>query len=143
MSATLMEHVWRTSRAKGSAKMVLLAIANAAGDDQMADLTISEIAAAAEIKERQTQRCLRAIEALGELVIATVHGRAQRNHFIVTLSLEKVSPTTPFSDRTSEKVSPMTPFSDEKASPMTPIAEKASSMTPFPLAPPDMPDRSN
>ncbi|HEV2235142.1 MAG TPA: hypothetical protein VGR57_00640 [Ktedonobacterales bacterium] len=41
MSATLIELVWQRSRSSGSAKMVLLAFANAAGDDQMADLTVA------------------------------------------------------------------------------------------------------
>jgi Helix-turn-helix domain len=78
-----MERVFTSSKARGSARLVLLAIAWHAHDDgTQAYPKVRTLAAEANLKERQVQNILRRLEASGELV---VERRPHRTHLMTVV----------------------------------------------------------
>lgn len=70
-----MNHVWQFSRQKGSALLVLLAIADNANDQGVAWPSEKTIAGKARMSERQIRRIVHAIAEDGELAIEARRGR--------------------------------------------------------------------
>ena len=62
---------WVQSKAKGTARLVLMVIGDAAGDDDLATLTAKQIAAKAHCGIRSVPRAVARLEALGELEVVS------------------------------------------------------------------------
>lgn len=89
MSGRATTAVYDHSRHDASRLLVMLAIANAANDAQVAWPGIDEIARNARIGERQTQYVLRDLEASGELYRALGGGRRNTTRYLITLGLDE------------------------------------------------------
>jgi hypothetical protein len=89
MSVFVSGCVWRHARAKGSNLLVLLAIADIAGDDGIArpewDTSIANLARKTRLSERAVQYCIRDLEKDGELSTYAPHGRARANTYQVLI----------------------------------------------------------
>ncbi len=89
MSIEIMNAVWRTSRASGRQKLVLLAIADHQGE-QGAWPSIATLARMVNASERSVQRDIQELSKMGELLIepqsAPGLGQYKANRYWVTLS---------------------------------------------------------
>jgi len=96
-----MNAVWASSSHGGTARLVLLAIADRADDNGYAWPSARELGERAGVTQRQAQRIISQLVASGELEIAEPGGgRARSNHYRVTVrnydirAVENVSETT-------------------------------------------------
>lgn len=87
MSISVMNWVWDHSRSRHGARLVLLAIADRAGDNGNADVSVLELARKAFLSERAVQMATRELAAMGELVIAYNGGHAGRNSYRVVMNV--------------------------------------------------------
>lgn len=108
MSVHVVAPVWRYSEAKGTALLVLLALADNANDDGFAWPSLDTIAAKCRISKRQTIRVIDALAQSGELAVIRGGGRESStgkgipNHYRVEVpALQK-------------KGAKMAPFGSEK-----------------------------
>lgn len=89
MSVYVSGCVWKHSQSKGSDRLVLLAIADIAGDDGVAlpiwDTSIKTLAAKTMLSERGVQYCIRNLQTIGELAILAPGGRYRANTYQVLL----------------------------------------------------------
>lgn len=93
MSVRVMTQVFHASRAKLADRLVLLAIADCADDDGHAWPGLEKIAHKACVSVRTAQRCLRNLEALGELHIELQAGPYTVNRYqILPLRGDNLSP---------------------------------------------------
>lgn len=74
MSIRVMAKIWKSSQARGGELLVLLAIADFADDDGIAYPSVSTLGKKARLSERQVQRAIRRLTALGELAVETGKG---------------------------------------------------------------------
>lgn len=111
MSVECMTRVWKSSKHKGSQLLLLLAIADHAGDEGFAWPGIPSLAKKTRMSERHTMRMLDELEHSGELLISKSGGK---NHqYIVTIGLtteeiNKTAITKMFKISTPDKSSPLT-----------------------------------
>lgn len=92
MSIRIMTNVWENSRASGTARLVLLAIADNANDEGISWPSKATIARKTLVSERQVQRIIQDLAAIGELEITRErHGRTTRNVYRV-VPVEASSP---------------------------------------------------
>jgi len=75
MSIGWMNHVWEHSQQKGTALLLLLAIADHANDDGLCWPSVGRLAEKARTTKRQAQRLIAELEAAGELVVERGDGR--------------------------------------------------------------------
>ena len=88
MSIKAMNWVWEHSRTIGNDRLLLLAIADRASDEGMdAWPSIKTLAKKTKLHERTVQRCLKNIEALGELEIRHSEGAHGTNVYIVRMDV--------------------------------------------------------
>lgn len=86
MSIKVQSFVWENSKAKGSALLLLLAIADHAHDDgDGAYPSVETLAAKCRQSERNTQRLLRELEAMGEIVIKDQAGPRGCNVYLIPM----------------------------------------------------------
>lgn len=89
MGMKAMTKVWEWSRSSGNDRMVLLAIADHANDDDECFPGVARIAKKSRISERTVQRCFKNLEKLGELIIKEGEGFSTKggktNLFIITV----------------------------------------------------------
>lgn len=99
MSIKAMNWVWECSKTIGTDRLVLLAIADRASDEGMdAWPSIGTLAKKTRLHVRTVQRCIRNVEALGELEIRTKEGTHGTNVYIVrmdALALQSSSRSNP------------------------------------------------
>lgn len=76
MSVRVMQSVWEQSQSTGSARMILLAIADCANDEGLAWPSLSTIATKANVDRRTVMRCLGKLEVSGELERVSHGGRS-------------------------------------------------------------------
>lgn len=69
MSVHISDRVWSLSKSRGSHRLVLLALADAADSDGIAAMTVAELAAKVRVTTRQAQRIVRDLERDGELEV--------------------------------------------------------------------------
>lgn len=69
--------------------LVMLAIANAANDAQVAGVSIDEVARNSRISERQAQNIMSALEASGEIYRSLGGGRRNTTRYLITLGLDE------------------------------------------------------
>lgn len=69
------QYVWQHSKAKGTARLVLLAIADHANDDGEADPGENRLASMAAVSNRTVRTALQDLETAGEIVIQPRSGR--------------------------------------------------------------------
>ena len=74
MSISIMSMVWAHSKSTGSARLVLLAIADFSDDSGRAYPSVSTLAKKAAISERTAQYCIRELVTLGELSVGENDG---------------------------------------------------------------------
>ena len=89
MSGRATTAVYDHSTHDASRLLVMLAIANAANDAQVAWPGIDEIARNARISERQAQNVLRDLETSGELCRSLGGGRRNTTRYLITLGLDE------------------------------------------------------
>lgn len=95
MSIAVMTQVWDTSKEKGTALLLLLALADFANAEGIAWPSIETLAQRARISERQTQYIIHSLEADGELYVMQAIGRGNVNRYFIPhgLQSEKVERT--------------------------------------------------
>ncbi len=82
-----MSWVWAHSAAEGIERLVLLAIADQAGDDGgQAWPSVQRLAAKARVSVRTVQRAIRALQARGELAVQVNAGMRGANLYTVLMS---------------------------------------------------------
>lgn len=126
MSVRVMSWVWEHSRAEGTDRLVLLAIADSAGDDGgNAFPSIETLADKAKVSTRTVQRSIRSLTLLGEVSVTPNAGRHGTNVYQVRMDRQPVTPVNlaPVPDshpgqsvtgdeRVTEGVTPVTPGGD-------------------------------
>ena len=85
MSIKVMTQTWKVSQQQGGALLILLAIADFADDEGMAYPSISTLAKKARLSRRHTQRILRRLVRVKELIIHPGKGQHGSNLYQVTL----------------------------------------------------------
>jgi hypothetical protein len=80
-----MTSVWKQSRHRGGALLVLLALADYADDDGECWPSVLRLASKARLSERQTQEVLRRLEAAGEIAVQLAAGPKGSNLYTVLL----------------------------------------------------------
>jgi hypothetical protein len=85
MSFDVTAAVWRRSRARGAAKLVLLALANYANRDGGCYPSVAALVGKTGLSRRAVQDGLRQLEALGEIVTARGGGRRRPSEYRITL----------------------------------------------------------
>lgn len=83
MSNRWMNMVWKSSKHKGTARLVLLAIADHANDDGECWPSIARIADHANISKRQAVRIVAELEADGSLQIQRGDGRNHTSRYLI------------------------------------------------------------
>ena len=79
VSVEVLTTCWKHSRARGTDLLVLLALADIANDEGECWPSIFHLAKKCRIDERTTQRRIRSLEGLGEVVVVRCGGRASRH----------------------------------------------------------------
>lgn len=79
MSVAVMTTCWKHSRARGTDLLVLLALADIANDDGECWPSIPHLAKKCRIDTRTTQRRIRSLEELGEVIVVVGGGRASKS----------------------------------------------------------------
>lgn len=97
MSVEATTAVWRTSRATGCARLVLLALADYANDDFTAWPSVDSLAKKALISERTVRYALRSLEEAGEIATQVASGQHGSNRYVLTVCRRFY---TPAEDRT-------------------------------------------
>lgn len=87
MSTHVSARVWKRSRSKGSARLVLLYLADNADDQGYCWPKVATIAEAANISERQARAALATLEADGELAFIAGQGRGHVSVYAVLAGL--------------------------------------------------------
>lgn len=87
MSVQASARVWEHSRSKGSARLVLLALANNADEHGYAWPSVATLATAANISERQARAAIAALEADEELALIAGQGRGHVSVYVVIVGL--------------------------------------------------------
>jgi hypothetical protein len=82
----LLDRTWRHSRAKGGDLLVLLGIADFSNDDGIAYPSVATLARKARLTPRNTQRSIRRLVGLGELVVERGCGPHGTNLYRITLA---------------------------------------------------------
>lgn len=119
-----MTPLWERTTARGSALLVLLAIADRADASGLACASVEALARMVHLTDRQVQKIVRALEVEGELYVDRGSGRGRTSAYrVLALVPERANPTTPFEPTEggaaeSERVNP----SVERANPATPVA---------------------
>lgn len=126
MSIRAMNHVWDHSKASGSALVVLLAIADAANDEDWSSwISVPRLSEKTRLSERQLQRILRALEAAGELIVEEGAGkktpRGATNLYTIP---QGVTSTSPGDIHDTGGVTPMSPVG------VTPMSPRSISSDP-------------
>ena len=89
MSIRVMSQVWEHSHATGGQLLVLLAIADFSNDDGEAWPSVPTLAKKARISERHTQRVVKQLKAMGELVVdSKASGQWGTNIYRIALKTE-------------------------------------------------------
>ena len=110
MSIRVMSWVWENSRAEGTDRLVLLALADYAGDDGYAYPSVARLALKARISTRTVQRCIRSLMALGEVTVSPNQGRGGANVYRVQMrQFDTPANLTPVPDSHPDNSSPVTP----------------------------------
>jgi len=112
MSLRVSRRVWKDSRHRGRALLVLLAIADFADDSGLAWPSMTALVHKARVPERTMHRVLAALEASGEVVVQRRVGRGKTNHYLVATGQGKGATLTPFP--ASQKDAHMAPFTDTR-----------------------------
>ena len=90
MSIRVMARVWEHSRAAGGQLLVLLAIADFADDHGTAWPSVPTLAKKARISERHTQKVIKQLKGMGELVVdPKASGHWGTNLYKITLKAER------------------------------------------------------
>ena len=89
MSIKIMTRVWDLSEHKGTARLLLLALADHASDDGVAWPGIPRLAHKTKVTERQVKRLLRTLEQSGELYTNVQGGRGNANLYLITLGFSE------------------------------------------------------
>ena len=92
MSITVYRNVWGGSRARGSARLVLLAIADHADDGGQAWPSVARLARMTGLSRRQVQRRVRQLVKAGELVIEQLGGGGRSTRY--RIAVQPASPET-------------------------------------------------
>jgi hypothetical protein len=114
MSIKIMAAVWDRNDLSQSETLVALALADHADDEGECWPSIDRIATKARIGDRQTQRVIQRLEALGLIQVERAVGRRNTNCYRFTLDAIKGDTVTPLPDTAkgvmgdAEKVSPGT-----------------------------------
>lgn len=119
MSVRVMSWVWEHSRAEGTDRLVLLAIADCASDDGgNAWPSVDTLAAKAKVSERTVQRSIRSLRLLGEVDVVEGGGRNRTNIYTVKM--------TPRQDDTPDNLTPvnMSPRQSDR------VTSEAETVTP-------------
>jgi hypothetical protein len=107
MSIRVMTAVWEKSRATEGALLVNLAMADFAHDDGSGVYpSVHTLAEKARLSDRQVQRILRQLEALGEIAVTDPGGRGRRStaRYTLTPGGDKMSPLQ--GPKTADRVTP-------------------------------------
>lgn len=120
MSVRVMSWVWEHSEAEGSDRLVLLAIADQAGDaGGHAWPSVQTIAGKARVSVRTAQRSIKSLVALGELSVDVNAGRNGVNVYRVNMTprqddtrTERDKGSVSLSPRQIDGVTPVTPSGD-------------------------------
>lgn len=147
VSVQVLSDVWTASRARGSDLLVLLALADQADDSGECWPSVRLIADRCRIDERTAQRRIRALEALGEVVVTRGGGRAKRgasvrsNRYRIVVHKGGVSPpgeSPPVaSDRgtaATQRVAPVPPLGVAPVPPESLIEPSLNQNPPTPTA---------
>ena len=89
MSIKIMTAVWESSKASGSNLLLLLSLADHAGEDGACWPSVGRLAQRARLSVRQAQRGLQALANIGEIMIVGGGGRKKTNMFLLTLCLSQ------------------------------------------------------
>lgn len=106
MSIRIMAAVWDHAEAEGGELLVLLALADHAGDDGWCYPSVAGLAQKARLSTRQVRTCIRRLEAKGLVLCPSkTGGRGGTNRYRVTLQTRK--PTSPFPGENAEADFPL------------------------------------
>ena len=88
MSLKVMNRVWQESKAKGSALLLMLAIADNCNDERgYAWPSVKTLAAKSRMSARQAQRVVKELAAKGELLIVEGGGRSNTHRYYVLVGM--------------------------------------------------------
>jgi hypothetical protein len=88
MSINVMTRVWQHAQHKGSALLLLLALADHANDEGICWPSIQTLAAKIRMSERQTQRMLGTLIASGDVYAHEGRGRSHTSRYAVLTGLD-------------------------------------------------------
>jgi hypothetical protein len=115
-----MSWVWEQSRAEGTDRLILLAIADYAHDDGTeAFPSVATLAEKAKVSERTVQRSIRSLVLLGELQVEQNAGRRGANVYTIRMGRQSdtpvnLTPPTESHPRQRDGVTPVTPRGDTR-----------------------------
>lgn len=141
VNGVAMQWAWASGR-KGTALLVLLAIAACADETGVARISLAEMADVADVTIRTVQRNLHALEIAGLLVVERVAGRSRTNTY--QLPLEKVTLKHDIAaDARQTKGDTVTPF-PENGDTQSPFSDPfTAGMSPFSAPPPAPPSKDS
>lgn len=108
--------VWENSKQKGTAKLMLLAIADHADPEGRAFPGLERLAGMVNVTHRQARRLVELLEESGELVVEHNQGRGRHNRYII--------PGVAESNDGPRKEGTQTPFYETKGDAQTPFYDR-------------------
>jgi hypothetical protein len=134
MSIEAMRYVWKHSAQKGSALVVMLAIADMADDNGDCWPGVPYLAEKCRLKDRGLQKILTKLQEVGELQILPFEGKKTSTGWTNRYRITGVSASTPLNEsgvpQDTPEVSPRTPLEQEGVNTRTP--PEVSPRTPDP-----------
>lgn len=127
------ERVLTDSQSRGSARFVLVVLAQRANAEGVCWPALADIATRVALSEKQTRRCVRDLEALGELRIIKRGGGRTPNHYQV-MPRKILAPTQGVSTENTRTPMSGTPDTHGRG-PRTPMSGVCSENTVPPLSP--------
>lgn len=135
MSAKVYAAVWKHSKHKGGALLLLLALADHADDEGVCWPGVKRLASMCKVTERQIGRLLVELRESGELAIEFNRGERLCNRYRITVGLSSL-PTDAPTTQPLTQASPLTPTTPlASMSPLTPTSQTPDAHVRQPLTP--------
>lgn len=141
MSVRVMTDVWRYSQASATDLLVLLALADIADDDGECWPSIAHLASKCRVSSRTVQRCIRALEQIGEVVViigagkASTPGGTRSNRYRIVAHIPEAEGGDILTGGVTRDGGGVSPVSGGGVSPVSPEPSVRSIIEPSSLAP--------
>ena len=142
MSIEVMNDVWRYSKAKGTDRLVLIALADQANDQRECWPSVSSIGKKCLLTPRNVQKRIRSLEELGEVIViygagtSSSKGGVRSNRYRIIVYMADPDPVGADTISTPQTLSDATPSeSDDPVASDTQTLSDATPRTPSPATP--------